>query len=81
MTNVVEFPQPTPDQPDAEHTCIIVKDGKPEKWLEFSGAFDDGGSEFAFEIWATSKEDAERRVQCIRQSARLGGQIFGTVPL
>lgn len=80
MPNVVEFPHPKPDQPDAEHTCIIAKDGAPEKWFKFSVAFDDGGSEFTFTIWATSHEEAARRVQCIRETARVEGQVFAEIP-
>ena len=80
MADVIDFPKPEPDKPEAEFACIIPTDGKPVKWFTYSVTFMDGEKEYSFHIWATDFADAERRVQCLRESAKLGGQLYAAIP-
>jgi hypothetical protein len=66
--------------PDADQTCIIVKDGKPQKWFKFSVAFNIDDAEFTFHIWALDFADADRRVAAIKSTAKVSGQIMAEVP-
>jgi len=68
------------NNPDDAHVCIIVANGKYEKWYEFACTFNDGDGEFVFHIFARDFADAERRVACVRDTAKLSGQVYGTVP-
>ena len=66
--------------PDADQICIIVSDGKAEKWFKFSVAFLIDEAEFTFHIWALSIADAQRRVLAIRETAVVSGQIVSEIP-
>lgn len=65
------------DGPDAAHWMV---DARGVKWFEFCCEFDDAGSTFCFNIWATDFKDAERRLGLIKENARVEGQIYATVP-
>jgi hypothetical protein len=79
--NVIEFPKPEPDKPDDDCVSIIATDDKPVKWFKYSVSFDaPDGSRYAFNIWAMSRDDADARVEAIRASAKLDGQVFAQIP-
>ena len=65
--------------PDADQVCVIVKDGKPEKWFKFDISFGIDGTRFSFHIWALDWADAQRRVQAIKSTATLDGQIMSEI--
>lgn len=72
--NVITFPPK--NQPDPKHVCT---DAQGVTWYEFAVDFADDDNVFSFRIWAKNNEDAERRVQCIKESAFLKGKIFGEI--
>lgn len=81
MDNVIEFPKPEPDKPDADCVSIIVEDGKPVKWFKFGLSFEaSDGKSYGTEIWATSWEDAEARMAAIRVNGHISGQIYAQIP-
>lgn len=63
--------------PDPAHVFV---DARGVKWFEFTCSYRDaGGEEFSFSIWAADDADAERRLQQLRQSAKVDGQIHATM--
>jgi len=55
----------------------VGPDGK--KWFMFVASYKDEDREFAFQFWALDMEDAERRVQLMRSSLKLDGQLYAQV--
>lgn len=80
MDNVVEFPKPEPDKPDAQFTCVVVRDGKPEKWFKFCCQFTGpDGLPYGFHIWARDYSHADDVLAALRVSAEVQGQLFAEV--
>lgn len=66
------------EKPDPE---CIVKDEFGRPWYAFLVEYDDAdGKQFGFQIFALDADDAQRRVDAIRASLRLKGQVFSTIP-
>lgn len=65
------------EQPDPK---FIVKDEFGRPWYTFIVSYDDGTSEFSFHILALDGEDAQRRVDLIRTTARVDGKLFNEIP-
>lgn len=65
--------------PDQEHVAVIVKDGRAEKWFEFTCAFACDGAEYSFTIWALDFADADRRLDALKASAKVDGQLYRTI--
>lgn len=59
--------------PDPEH---VFTDEHGQQWFEFLCAYADADGEFSFTIWAKDFEDAERRMNVLRQTAVVSGQIY-----
>jgi len=70
MDNIVKFPDK--NAPDSE--CIYEENGVI--WKKYSASYEDDGKEFGFQIWATSIEDAERR---LKLPIKIDGQIISEV--
>lgn len=66
------------DQPDAEHVAV---DAHGVRWYRFTCRYVDGDSEHGFDIWATSHEDAARRMEALRATARVDGQVHAWGPM
>ncbi len=77
-TDINEFKKNKEGQPDPENVTID-EDGK--EWFNYLCSYtDDEGSEMAFEIWATSFDDAAKRLRCIGNKGVVDGQIFSHQP-
>jgi len=48
-----------------------------EKWYKFVTTYNDGDTKNSLHVWATSMEDAERRVALIRETLKLEGKLVG----
>ena len=66
------------ETPDPEH---VTQDpfGRGA-FYRFTCSYDHEGREFGFELWATSFADAQRRLESLKRTARLDGQIYRTIP-
>lgn len=65
------------EEPDAN--CVRKDDfGRPLYLFALEYSFD--GKRWAAEIWAYSMEEADARVQAMRQSLELCGQTFAVIP-
>ena len=65
-----------PDQGGISYT-----DDNNVQWFKYAAQFGKDGEIFGFEIWATSDEDAERRVGILRETATIEGRIFEEITL
>jgi hypothetical protein len=65
------------DQPDPE---FVRKDDFGRPLYTFLLSYEMAGSQWRAEIWAYSFEDAEARVQAMRESLKVDGQAYSTVP-
>lgn len=65
------------DRPDAPHRYI---DEEGVEWFQFCVDFEFDGSGWGFEIWAKDFADAEARVASLRENAKLGGQLYASIP-
>jgi hypothetical protein len=65
------------DQPDPE---FVRKDDFGRPLYTFLLSYEMAGSQWCAEIWAYSFEDAEARVQAMRESLKVDGQAYSTVP-
>jgi hypothetical protein len=65
------------DQPDPE---FVRKDDFGRPLYTFLLSYEMGGSQWCAEIWAYSFEDAEARVAAMRESLKVDGQAYSTVP-
>lgn len=65
--NIIKFPDP--NAPDSD--CIYEDGGVT--WYKYSVSYVDGDREFSFSIWATSFDDAERR---LKLPMKIHGQII-----
>lgn len=64
--------------PDPEH---VVCDEHGVKWFEFACSYVDyEGCHVGFRILAKDQTDADRRIEALRKSARVDGQVYATVP-
>jgi hypothetical protein len=53
----------------------------PVGWHRFDCVYTrDDGSRWSFEILAQSDEDAETRLRCIQENAKVDGRIIGEYP-
>ena len=66
--------------PDPEHVVIIAENGCPVKWFEYSYSFMDGEKEYSFNVWARDYDDALRRVDLIKRTVKLNGQVLQRIP-
>lgn len=75
MTNVIDLnaERERRDGPDAG---CIAHDQDGRKMFKFSIGFRVGDSEFTFSIFAYDWPDAERRLQFIRETGEVTGQIY-----
>ena len=72
MINIIQFPDLK--GPDADH---ISFDRNGKKMFHFSCTFDnDGNGMFTFQIWAYDFEDAERRLQYIKNNGYSYKQVY-----
>ena len=76
MSNVIEF-GPKPDVPDAE---FVRKDDYGREMFCFALSYNFEGGTWSAEVWAYSMEEAQQRVNSMRESLTLLGQLFGSVP-
>lgn len=67
MDNIVKFP----DKNAFDSDCIYEDNGVT--WYKYSVSYIDGDKEFGFLIWATSFDDAERR---LKFPMKIDGQII-----
>ena len=81
MPDVIDFQSEHAKRhgPDPENVTLVFEDGKAVKWFKFDCSFADAASEYVFSIWARDHADAERRVELIKASAKLIGQVHSTV--
>lgn len=64
--------------PIAEHPLHVVHDGM--LWRQYTVSyFLLTGSQFTFSVWATSTVDAQLRVEAIRETATLDGELVSVV--
>mgnify|MGYP005614752121 FL=1 len=65
-------------RPDPEHVCLV----NGRQWFEFEASYTDteSGRPFSFSFWALSFDDARRRIECMRDTVTVTGQIYGTYP-
>lgn len=68
------------DAPGADHIYVEAVGGKPVVWMQFSCEFEVDGERFGFTIWAENHNDAERRMNKLRSSARVLGQLYSVIP-
>lgn len=75
LTNIIELrPQ---DKPDAE---FVSKDDYGREMFCFALSYQFDGGTWGAEVWAYSMEDAQHRVDAMRENLTLLGQLFGSVP-
>jgi hypothetical protein len=79
MTNIIDLSahRPDPNAPDAD--CVTT-DPQGRDMALFLVCFTHDGAEVGLHIWAYDFDDAEDRVQSIRSSASVYGQISSNVP-
>jgi hypothetical protein len=65
------------EQPDPE---FVRKDEYGRPLFTFLLSYEMGGSQWATEIWAYDFDDAEARVAAMRESLKVDGKLFTTVP-
>lgn len=77
--NIVSLAKVRADRegPDAAHRWT---DEAGVEWFEFECEYLDGDRSFCFRIWATSFDDADRRVGLIKQTAFAADQVYKEVP-
>jgi len=63
--------------PDIKHVYI---DASGVKWFEYACEFNFGNKEYAFNLWATSIDDCEERLDAIKKSGAVSGQILCEQP-
>lgn len=64
-------------KPDAENVFI---DGDGVSWFKFTCTYvDNRGAEMGFTIWALDHSDADIRINTIKQSAKVDGQLYATI--
>lgn len=80
MSDVIDFSAEHDKRhgPDPEHVYLDPMTGK--KWFKFMLDYKDGDKDFGLHIWATDLGDAERRLGLIRETGRIEGQLYGTIP-
>jgi hypothetical protein len=62
--------------PEQQH---VYRDDLGVKWFEFTCEFKYGESSFGFSIWALDAADAQRRMECLRATATVCGQVYATI--
>lgn len=77
--NIVSFTEAHDKRhgPDPEH---VYRDGMGVKWFEFTCSFSVDGKEFGFHLWALDRADCERRLDALKQTAEVDGQLYAIVP-
>lgn len=64
--------------PSSSHRFL---DENGVEWFKFMLQYSFGESMWVFEIWAQDLADAEMRLNAIRETATVDGQIYETVPV
>lgn len=73
MDNVVKFPR----KPICDD-LMVYTDEYGDKWFMYSIEYKDADNKtFTFSIWARSFEDAENRLQCVKNNGNVCGEIIG----
>lgn len=79
MTDIVDLNRERAKREEPDADCVRKDDfGRPLYLYALEYKFD--GHRWAAEIWAYSMEEAEARVQAMRQSLELSGQTFAVIP-
>lgn len=78
MADVLSFTEALErrDGPDVEH---VWRDGSGVKWFRFAFSYDFEGREFVVEVWARDRGDADARLEALRATGRVDGQVYATV--
>jgi hypothetical protein len=78
MSDIIDFTKEHDKRhgPDSEHVYI---DGAGVKWFKFSCTYK-SLTDMSFYIWATSFEDAEDRLEKIKNTAVVDGQVYAEIP-
>ncbi|MEG9884149.1 MAG: hypothetical protein V6Z86_05950 [Hyphomicrobiales bacterium] len=77
MTTIPDAVSRPPKTPDLEH---IAQSPSGETYYRFSVTYDHEGTECCVDVWAMSFADAQRRLESLKRTARLDGQIYRTIP-
>ena len=67
MADIINFS----DKNAPDSNCVYENNGVT--WYKYGASYVDGDREFVFSIWATSFEDAERR---LKLPMKINGQII-----
>jgi len=65
------------EQPDPE---FVMRDDFGRPMYTFTLSYDMDGSLWLIHLWAYSHDDAERRVEAMRQSLKCDGQVYAVYP-
>jgi hypothetical protein len=81
MAEIIAFPAaakraPEPHPDVKPHVHI---DHKGTLWYRFMIEFQIDDAEFSFDMWARDMDDANRRLQIIKNNAKLVGQVVSTI--
>ncbi len=75
--SIIQFPDVNKPDPDC-----IGENGKGETIYPFQVTYTiDADRQFTFDVWGTSFEDADRKLQELKESAEVTGQIFSAEKL
>lgn len=66
------------DGPDPEFTYLDPMTGI--RWNQYTCDYRFEDKSYAVTIWAQSFEDAEARIEAMKQTLTLGGQIYSEIP-
>jgi hypothetical protein len=75
MTNIINLDQFRRDQDSPDPDCV-TEDQEGNPMYAFLLDFEHDGGNFGMRIWAYDYADAERRVESIKQSLAVRGQLF-----
>lgn len=77
--NVVDFNErrSAKEYPDAE---FVRQDEYGRKLYLFLTSYDLGSDQYGSELWAYDLEDARKKVSAMRESLRIDGMAFASVP-
>ena len=64
------------DGPDPEH---VMLDDNGNKWYKFVVDYEVDDRTFSFIIWAHDLEDAQWRLECIKERSQVTGQIYKVI--
>ena len=58
----------------------VLVDDFGRKLYRFLCSYDLGPERYIFHLWAYDLEDADKKIQAIKESGQVDGQVFHTVP-